>query len=234
MTRTSVMGRGLLFSRLDEQHAVDLVDLDELHLDALLACGGQVLADVVGTDRELAMAAVDQAGKLDARRAPVVEERVDGRADRAPRVEDVVDQDARLARDRELQLAVAQDRLRMQRSLSPAPDDHVVPVEGDVEGAERELDVRSLRDQPPESLRERHAARMDADEGRPVKVGIALDDLVRDPDERALDRLGVEQDLRGRQAGLRQGRAEVEGLGRAGACVILDSFPASRDRVKGA
>jgi hypothetical protein len=55
-----------------------------------------------------------------------------------------------------------------------------------------------------------------------------------DADECALDRLGVEQDLRGRQAGLRQGATEVEGLGRAGAYVILDSFPASQDRVKGA
>ena len=40
---------GLLFGR-DEQYLVDFVDLDELHLDALVACGRQVLADVVGTD----------------------------------------------------------------------------------------------------------------------------------------------------------------------------------------
>ena len=74
---------------------------------------------------------------------------------------------------------------------------------------------------------------MDADERRAFELGIALDHLVGDADERALDRLGVEQDLRGRQTGLRQGATEVEGLGRAGACVILDSFPASPDRLKG-
>jgi hypothetical protein len=77
---------------------------------------------------------------------------------------------------------------------------------------------------------------VDPDERRALEIGIALDNLVRDADEGALDRLVVEQDLRSRQAGLRQGRAEVEGLVARGAraCVILDSFPASQDRLKGA
>ena len=180
------------------------------------------------------MAAVDEAGELDARRPAVVEEGLDRGADRPAGVQDVVDEDAGLALDRELELRVADDRLGVERRLSPAADDDVVAVEGDVEGAERKLDARALGDQPAQALRDRHAARMDADEGGPVEVGVALDDLVRDADERALDRFVVEQDLRGRQAGLRQGRTEVEGLVRAGACVILDSFPASLDRVKGA
>src|ERR687885_2287179 len=80
------------FRRGDEQDAVDLVDLDELHLDALVARGRQVLADVVGTDRQLAVAAVDEHCELDAVRPPVVEERLDRGADRPPRVEDVVDE----------------------------------------------------------------------------------------------------------------------------------------------
>jgi hypothetical protein len=50
----------------DEQDTVDLVHLDELHLDALAARGRKVLADVVGADRELAVAAVDEDGELDA------------------------------------------------------------------------------------------------------------------------------------------------------------------------
>src|ERR671935_2566762 len=82
------------FRRGDEQDAVDLVDLDELHLDALVARGRQVLADVVGADGELAVPAVDEHGQLDPRRPPVVEERVDGGPDRPPRVEDVVAEDA--------------------------------------------------------------------------------------------------------------------------------------------
>ena len=65
---------GLLRGR-EQEDAVDLVDLDELDLDALVACGRQVLADVVGADRELAVAAVGEHGELDAGRAAVVEER---------------------------------------------------------------------------------------------------------------------------------------------------------------
>src|SRR4051812_6328013 len=76
----------------DQQDAVDLVHLDELHLDALVARGRKVLADVVGTDGQLAVAAVDEDGELDPVGSPVVEKRLDRGADRPPRVEDVVDE----------------------------------------------------------------------------------------------------------------------------------------------
>src|SRR5919108_5863641 len=89
--RTSAMDSSLG----DEQDAVDLVDLDELDLYALVAGRRQVLADVVGSDGKLAVASVDEHGELDAGRAAVVEERIDRRADRPPRVEDVVAEDAR-------------------------------------------------------------------------------------------------------------------------------------------
>jgi hypothetical protein len=65
---------------------------------------------------------------------------------------------------------------------------------------------------------------VDADQRDPREVGIALDDLVRDPRQRLADRLGIEN---GGCAG---------GLGRYGplrALLTFDSFPASRDRVKG-
>src|SRR5919199_1701049 len=71
MTRMSAIVRCLLW-RGDEQDLVDLVDLDELHLDALVARGRKVLADVVGTDRELAVTAGGEHGELNARRASVV------------------------------------------------------------------------------------------------------------------------------------------------------------------
>src|SRR6476646_8919909 len=91
----------------NQQDLVDLVDLDELHLDALLARRRQVLADVVGTDRKLSVAPVGEAGELHARGAAVVEERLDGGADRAAREEDVVDEHARHPLERKVQLGVA-------------------------------------------------------------------------------------------------------------------------------
>ena len=71
----------------------------------------------------------------------------------------------------------------------------VVPVEGDVELAKRDLGGGDRGDPPAEALSERDAARVDADERDAVEVGIPFDDLVRDPGQRALDRLGIENDL---------------------------------------
>jgi hypothetical protein len=68
----------------------------------------------------------------------------------------------------------------------------VVAMERDVELAESDLGARKLGDPPPQPLRERHAARVDADEGDLAEVGIALDDFVRDPRQRLGDRLGIE------------------------------------------
>src|SRR5947208_10711885 len=93
----------LLFRVRDQQDAVDLVHLDELHLDSLVARGRKVLADVVGADRQLAVAAVDEHGELDALGPSVVEERLDRGPDRAARVEDVVDEDDGLALEREVE-----------------------------------------------------------------------------------------------------------------------------------
>src|SRR5581483_6058520 len=118
----------LLLGSGDEQNLVDLVHLDELHLNALAARSRQVLADVVGTDRKLAVAAVADDCELDAGGPAVVEERLDRRADRPAGVEDVVDEHARLALEREVDPRRADERLRVKRRL-PAAHLHVVAVE---------------------------------------------------------------------------------------------------------
>src|SRR5919199_4723323 len=109
ITRISANGRSLLGCR-DEQDLVDLVDLDELDLDPLVAMGGKVLADIVGPDRQLAVAAVGEHGQLDGARAPVVEQRLDGGANRPSGVEDVVDEDARHPIEREVELRRPDER----------------------------------------------------------------------------------------------------------------------------
>jgi hypothetical protein len=65
---------------------------------------------------------------------------------------------------------------------------------------------------------------VDADERDTREVRIALDDLVGDPGNGALDRLDIED-------GLRCGGSS--GYGALRALLTFDSFPASRDRVKG-
>src|SRR5262245_1365724 len=84
---------GSVLALADEEHSVALVDLDELDLDALVAPGREVLADVVRPDRQLAMATVDQDRELHARGPAVLEERIDRGPNRPPRVQHVVDED---------------------------------------------------------------------------------------------------------------------------------------------
>src|SRR3954462_4053751 len=91
MTRMSAIVRCLLWCWY-EQNLVDLVHLDELHQDALVTRGREVLAHGVGTDGQLAVTAGDEDCELDAFRASVVEEGLDRSPDRAPGVEHVVDE----------------------------------------------------------------------------------------------------------------------------------------------
>ena len=136
------------------------------------------------------MAAVGDDGELDARGPAVVEQRLDRGADRPPRVEDVVDEDAGAALDREVEAGLADERLRVQRRPAAADVD-VVAVEGDVERPEVDLDAAELLDQAAEAVRQRDASRVDADERDRVEVGVRLDDLVSDPVKGALERVCV-------------------------------------------
>ena len=96
------------------------------------------------------------------------------------------------ALEREVEPRRADERLRVQRRLAAAHLD-VVAVEGDVDGAERDLGAGELLDQPPQPLGEGDAARVDADERDLVEPLVALDDLVGDAVKGALERLCVEQ-----------------------------------------
>ena len=80
-----------------------------------------------------------------------------------PGVEHVVDEDDGATLELEVELGVADERLRPARRLAGAHVD-VVAVKGDVELAERERLAGALLDQPAQPLRERDAARVDADE----------------------------------------------------------------------
>ena len=109
-------------------------------MDVLAARGRQVLADVVGADRQLAVAAVGEHGELHARRAAVVEQRLDRGADGAAGEEHVVDDHDRQPGDVEVDVRGVQDG-----RVGPRGD--VVAVEADVEVAERDLRVEQLAEQ---------------------------------------------------------------------------------------
>src|SRR3954447_2448041 len=193
MTRMSAIVRCLLW-RWYEQNLVDLVHLDELHLDALVTRGREVLAHVVGTDRQLTVTAVDEDGELDALGASVVEQSLDRGPDRATGVEHVVDEDDGLPLELEIECRRAHDGLRVTRRVASAHL-HVVPVEGDVDGPNRRSVAGALFDKASQALRKRHTAGLDPDERNAVEVRVRLDDLVRDAGKGTAQAFRVQQDL---------------------------------------
>ena len=115
-------------------HFVAAVGLRQVHLHALRQRRRQVLADVVGLDRQLAVAAVDQHDELNRLRPAELDQRVERRANRPAGVEHVVDQQDPLVVDRERNLGAADDRLRADGVAH-----QVVAIERDVERAGRHV-----------------------------------------------------------------------------------------------
>ena len=194
-------------ARLGDRHLVDLVALLEAHVDPLLARRRQVLADVVGADRQLAVAAVAEHGELDPLRAAVVEEGLDRGPHRAAGEEDVVDEDDGAAGEVEVDVGGVDDRLRGRRLGAD-----VVAVEGDVDVADRQLGAGQLAEQGVQAAGEEGAAGVD-------------------PDDRQSPRApGSSRRSRGRSAAAfasdRRARARPSRS-------LFASFLASRDRVKG-
>ena len=168
---------------------------------------GQVLADVVGANRQLAMAAIGEHGQLHPLGAAVVEQRLDRRADGAPGEEHVVDDHDRAPGHVEVDVRGVHDR-----GVGPAGD--VVAVEADVQVPERDLGVEQLLEQDIQPPGEKRSTAVDADHRPRPALGVALGDLMRDARQRPLHVLLAEDDLLTASS--------------------IVSFLASRDRVKGA
>ena len=144
---------------------------------------------VVGADGQLAMAAIDEHGQLNRLRPAEVDERVERRPNRAPRVQHVVHQQDVAAVDRERDVGAAHERLR-----ADGQPHQIVAVERDVECARRHLgaaDVAQHGSQPPGK---RHPARADAHQRDVVDAAVVLDDFMRHARETARHAIGVHHD----------------------------------------
>src|SRR5260221_10969685 len=80
------------FSDGNDHRLVDTVLLGDENLDPLCVRRGYVLSDIVGTDGQLAMSAVDQHRQLDRPRPSEVHERIHRRACGPAAVDDIVDE----------------------------------------------------------------------------------------------------------------------------------------------
>ncbi len=162
----------------------DPVVLGETHLDVLAARGRHVLADVVGAQRQLAVAAVDEHRQLHGTRPADVAQRVQRRADRATGVEHVVDQDHQRAVD-----ATLGNRGVLQRPRGL--DVEVIAVQRDVQRAARHVDAGELADLVGDPGGQRHTAGRNAEEDdarrvRVVQCGL-FDDLMSDAGDGTAD-----------------------------------------------
>jgi len=175
----------------DDLDLVAAIDLGKVHAN-VVACGGRhVLADEVGSDRKLAMAAVDEDREPDGTGTPVVHERVHSGADRAAGEEHIVDEYDDATVDGERDLRLAHDR----RVADPR---EVVAIERDVDRPKRNVDPLVRPDRRLDTGREGVAARADTDDGKGGEIAVALNDFVRDPRDGPADVVRLEQ--RGRLA----------------------------------
>ena len=177
--------------------------------------GGEVLADEVGADRQLAVAAVDQHGQPHRLRAADVVQRVERGADGAPGEEHVVDEDDGLAVD-----AARRDLGGQQRAGRLHPQ--VVAVHRDVERADRHVVPLDGGDPLGDPLGQRHAPAGDAEQDEVLGALVALEDLVGDAGEGPGD-VGASSTMRAASVG-RGG-----GLLRWAQASCRTSFSASRD-----
>ena len=69
----------------------------------------------------------------------------------------------------------------------------IVAVEADIEDADRDFTAFEALDLGRQSLRERHAAPPDSDEGEFVEIGTLFQDLVRQPDQCPVNLRGAHQ-----------------------------------------
>ena len=146
-----------------------------------------VLADKIRADWQLPVAAVDEYGELDGLRTAHVDDGIESSANRAARVEHIVDEHDGLARDVDRQLRLMDNRLIRKGGK-------VIAVERNVENADRRLLSLDMLDIRRDALGDRNTARADADDDDVIDALVAFYDFVRDTRECAADALGVHDD----------------------------------------
>src|SRR6266849_7494336 len=166
----------------NDHRLVDAVLLGDKDLNAFRVRRGDVLADVVGTDWQLAVAAVDEHCQLNRARTAEVHQGIHRGARRAAVVDDVVNEHHDLAVDLwHIRLAAVRGHAEVA----------VVAMLADVERAHRDRRPLELHQAVRQPAGEVVSLGHDANKHQVACAAIALQDLVRDPRQRAPDLLRV-------------------------------------------
>ena len=157
---------------------------------------------MVGTDRQLAVAAVDEHGQPHGARAAEVGQGVEGGPDGAAGVQHVVDEHDDLV----------VDAARRDRGVHRRPGGlvaQVVAVHRDVEAPDGYLGALDLTDQVGEAVGQLDAAAGDAEQDEVVGTLVVLEDLVRDATQRPGHVARGEHGTTGRVEGMAGGHGGV-------------------------
>src|SRR6266508_2934862 len=170
---------------LQDPNLVGAVGLLEHDLDHLALGRWHALADVVRLDGNLAVPPVDQHGEAHGTRPTEVDQAVQRRPDRAPRVEDVVAQDNRAAVQVEIDLGLAQQRLG-------SDEREIVAVERDVQSADGKGLLHEIAQTRGQPCRQRDSPRANTDQSQVRQVLVPLGDLVRHAVDHPLDTIRIQ------------------------------------------
>jgi hypothetical protein len=213
----------LLAIHVDSVFAINLLEVD-LHL--LDECGGDVLAHEIRSNREFAVATIDEDGQANAGRPSKIQQRIEGRADAPAGKEDIVHEDDGRAIDGHGNFAWTN-----RRRCRPAR--HIVAVKADVQRADRDSHAFELFNGRNETTSERIPTREETDDHQAFSSTVVFDYFVAEPADCTVDFVGTEI-----WGGSHEKRLP-RGAGQARARLFLPAMPAppplaaSRDRFKG-
>src|SRR3984957_16791480 len=174
------MKRGKLVAAFNQDHFFVVVDLPQLDLDDFTVCGLHMAADKAGLDGQFAMAAVDQHQQLYAPGAAMVKERVQRRANGPAGVENVVHQNDVATGNVKADGAGNHNRPNIAGRK-------VVAVEVDIENPGIDGGLLDAANQVTQTLRQGNSATLDTHQPQVLTAVVFFDDLVRQPNQRALD-----------------------------------------------
>lgn len=171
---------------VDENDTLFAVNFPETHFDNFGVAGLHGPAHELRFNGHFAVAAIDEDAERDALRAPQIEKPVHGGADGAAGVEDVVHEDEIHAVDAKGDVRGLKDGLRRDFGK-------IVAVEGDVQGADGNVDAVDATHGFGDALGERHAATADANQGEMLGATALLNNLMSKALKSAVDLRGGHQ-----------------------------------------
>ena len=172
--------RAGLFDAIDEDDAFFIVDFLKTDLDDFGIAGLDGAANVLRFDGHFAVAAIDQDAERNALRTTEIKESIHGGADGASGIKNVIDEDEVHAVYAERDMGGLQNGLRGDLG-------QIIAIEGDVEGADGNIDAINATHGPCNALREGHAAATDSDEGEISSASAFFDNLVSKALQRAVN-----------------------------------------------